>query len=401
MDYRAASRIGSQLDGTLFAAPSRASNPMKKLHKIAGLCILGALLGQPAYAAEPPAAGHGTSVPLAPDAPSSYVVQKGDTLWTLASKFLSQPWYWPEIWYLNPDIKNPHRIYPGDTLRLVYDAEGRPQLRIERAFERGDTVHLSPQVRSTPLDQAIPAIPFEIVAAFMSKPSVVSVDDAKSLPYVVAIGRDRVIGGMGDLLYARNVKGLPTGSRLNVVHVGDKLKDPETHKVLGYQGVYAGTARLERAAEGSGRNDLAKLVLVSSARETLTGDRLVRDSLEVPLDFVPHAPAKPVTGQIISVVDGVTVIGQYQVVIINRGTRAGLAPGHVLAIWQRGDTVPDRGAAGVTDINPLNNAFTRDVRLPSERAGSFMVFRAYPDMSYGLVLEASSEMHVGDSIKNP
>jgi hypothetical protein len=374
---------------------------MKKLHKIAGLCILGLLLGQAALAADAPPAGHSTSVPLAPDAPSSYVVQKGDTLWSLASKFLSQPWYWPEIWYLNPDIKNPHRIYPGDTLRLVYDAEGRPQLRIERAFERGDTVRLSPQVRSTPLDQAIPAIPFEIVAAFMSKPSVVSAEDAKSLPYVVAIGRDRVIGGMGDLLYARNLKGLPTGSRLNVVHVGDRLKDPESGKFLGYQGVYAGTARLERTAEGGGRNDLAKLVLVSSARETLTGDRLVRDNLEVPLDFIPHAPSKPVSGQIISVVDGVTVIGQYQVVIVNRGTRAGLEPGHVLAIWQRGDSVPDRGASGVTEINPLNNAFTHNVRLPSERAGSFMVFRAYADMSYGLVLDASSEMHVGDTIKNP
>jgi len=401
MDYRAASRIGSQLDGTLFAAPSRATKPMKRFHKIAGLCVLGLLLGQTAFAAEPPVAGHSTSVPLAPDAPSSYVVQKGDTLWSLASKYLTRPWYWPEIWYLNPDIQNPHRIYPGDTLRLVYDAEGRPQLRLERAFERGDTVRLSPQIRSTPLDQAIPAIPFEIVAAFMSKPSVVSAEDAKTLPYIVSIGRDRVMGGMGDVVYARNLKRLPTGSRLNVVHVGEKLKDPDNGKVLGYQGVYAGTARLERTAEGSGRNDLAKLELVSSARETLAGDRLVGDSLEVPLDFVPRAPQKPVKGQIISVVDGVTVIGQYQVVIINRGTRAGLEPGHVLAIWQRGDSVPDRGPTGTSEANPFASAFTRSVRLPSERAGSFMVFRTYANMSYGLVLEASSEMHVGDTIKNP
>jgi hypothetical protein len=374
---------------------------MKRFHKIAGLCVLSVLLGQAAFAADAPAAGHSTSVPLVADAPSNYVVQKGDTLWSLASKYLTQPWYWPEIWYLNPDIKNPHRIYPGDTLHLVYDSEGRPQLRLERAFERGDTVHLSPQIRSTPLDQAIPAIPFEMVAAFMSKPSVVSVEDAKTLPYVVSVGRDRVMGGMGDLLYARNLKGLPTGSRLNVVHVGDKLKDPESGKVLGHQGVYTGTARLERVAEGGGRNDLAKLVLVSSARETLTGDRLVGDSLEVPLDFIPRAPAKPVKGQIISVVGGVTVIGQYQVVVINRGTRDGLEPGHVLAIWQRGDSVPDRGPTGVSETNPFASAFTRNVRLPSERAGSFMVFRAYGNMSYGLVLDASSEMHVGDTIKNP
>jgi hypothetical protein len=382
---------------------------MKKLRKVAVLWALGMLLGQLAWAADPPAAGRHASVPLAADAPASYVVQKGDTLWGLASRFLTQPWYWPEIWYLNPDIKNPHRIYPGDTLRLVYDAEGRPQVQLERTsertsertFERGDTVRLSPQVRTTPLDEAIPTIPFEIVAAFMSKPSVLSPEEARTLPYVVALGQSRVIGGMGDLLYARGIKGLATGSRLNVVHVGDRLKDPDTGKVLGYQGVYAGSARLERATEGSGRDALAKLVLISSARETLTGDRLVHDSLEVPLDFIPHAPSRPVDGRVISVVDGVTVIGQYHVVVVNRGKRQGLEPGHVLAIWQHGEAVPDRGAAGLTEINPLSNAFTRDVHLPSERAGTFMVFRAYADMSYGLVLDASREMHVGDTIRNP
>jgi len=378
---------------------------MKKFRKFTGLCILGLTLCQPAFAADPPVPGHAMSVPLAPDAPSSYVVQKGDTLWSLASKFLTQPWYWPEIWYLNPDIQNPHKIYPGDTLRLVYDAEGHPQLRVERgadrAFERGDTVHVGPRIRSMPIEQAIPAIPFEIVAAFMSKPSVVSPDDAKTLPYIVALGQNSVIGGMGDLLYARGLKGLPVGSRLNVVHIGDKLRDPQSGKMLGYQGIYAGTARLERAAEGNGRNDLAKLVLVSSARETLTGDRLVHDSLDVPLDFFPHAPSRSVTGEIISVVDGVTVIGQFQVVIVNRGKRDGLEPGHILEIWQRGESAPDRGAAGLTEINPLASAFTREVRLPSERAGKFMVFRAYANMSYGLVLDASNEMHVGDLIKNP
>jgi hypothetical protein len=379
---------------------------MKKFRKFTGFLGLGLLLGQLAWAADPPAPGHSTSVPLAPDAPSTYVVQKGDTLWGLAGKFLTQPWYWPEIWYLNPDIQNPHRIYPGDTLRLVYDADGKPQIRLERgasgaAFERGDTVHLTPQVRTSPLSEAIPSIPFEIVAAFMSKPSVISAEDEKNLPYVVSLAQNRVIGGMGDVFYARGVRGLPTGSRLNVVHVGDRLKDSESGKVLGYQGIYTGNARLERAAEGTGRNDLSKLVLTSSARETIAGDRLVSDSLEVPLDFIPHAPARSVNGQIISVVDGVTVIGQYQVVIINRGKRQGLEPGHVLAVWTRGDSVPDRGRSGLHETNQFTDPFQRNVRLPSERAGTFMVFRAYADMSYGLVVDASNEMHVGDMIRNP
>ncbi len=375
---------------------------MKKLRKVAGFWALGILLGQLASAAEapPPAAGHSTSVPLAPDAPSSYVVQQGDTLWAISSKFLTQPWFWPEIWYLNPDIKNPHLIYPGDTLRLVYDADGKPRIRLERGAEHGDSVRLSPQVRTSPLDQAITAIPFEIVAAFMSKPSVISAEDEKRLPYVVALGDQRVVGGMGDVIYARGVRGVDTGAHLNVVHVGDRLKDPDSGKVLGYQGIYAGTARLERAAQGTGKNALSKLVLTSSARETLAGDRLVRDSLEVPLDFIPHAPARPANGQIISVVDGVTVIGQYHVVVVNRGRRQGLEPGHVLAIWQRGDVVADRGRGGLNS-NEFASAFSANVRLPSEKAGTFMVFRAYNDMSYGLVLSAERELHVGDMIRNP
>ncbi|MEI8296539.1 MAG: LysM domain-containing protein [Pseudomonadota bacterium] len=375
---------------------------MKNIRKIVVFWALGIVLGQLAYAADtpPPSAGHSTSVPLAPGAPSSYVVQNGDTLWAISSKFLTQPWFWPEIWYLNPDIKNPHLIYPGDTLRLVYDAEGRPQIRLERAAQRGDTVHLSPQVHSSPLDQAITTIPFEIVAAFMSKPSVISAEDEKTLPYIVALGQQRVIGGMGDIFYARGVQGVETGARLNVVHVGDKLKDPESGKALGYQGVYTGTARLERAAQGTGKTALAKMVLTTSARETLAGDRLIRDNLEIPLDFVPHAPSQPVNGQIISVVDGVTVIGQYHVVIVNRGRRQGLEPGHVLAIWQRGDRVMDRGRHGLHS-NELTAPFAPNVQLPSEKAGTFMVFRAYNDMSYGLVLNAASELHVGDTIKNP
>ena len=376
---------------------------MKKLGKVAGFWALGILLGQLASAADvsPPAAAHSTSVPLAPDAPASYVVKQGDTLWAIASKFLTQPWFWPEIWYLNPDIKNPHLIYPGDTLYLVYDAQGRPQVRLERGAENGDTVRLSPHVRSVPLNQAITAIPFEIVAAFMSKPSVISVADEKSLPYVVALGEQHNIGGMGDIFYARGIEGVATGSRLNVVHLGEKLKDPDTGKTLGYQGVYAGTARLERAAQGKGKNDVSKLVLVSSTRETLTGDRLVQDSLEVPLDFIPHAPSRPVNGQIISVIDGVTVIGQYDVVIINRGKRQGLEPGQVLSIWEGGDHVIDRGRGGLTHSNQFTAPFAPTIRLPSERAGTFMVFRAYDDMSYGLVLNATTELHVGDSIRTP
>jgi hypothetical protein len=376
---------------------------MKQFPKFAAFLALGALTAGFAFAADEPApsstpvAGKSTSVPLVPDAPSSYVVQKGDTLWGISSKFLSQPWYWPEVWYLNPEIQNPHRIYPGDTLRLVYDAvTGKAQIRVER----GDTVHLSPQMRSTPLDQAIQPIPYEIVAAFMSKPSVISEEDAKHLPYVVAFADRRVIGGAGDAFYARGIQGVEPGNKYNVVHVSDELKDPDNGKFLGYVGLYAGAARLEREA-GSGKNDLSKLLLTVSARETLVGDRLVRDRLEVSNDFVPHAPSGKVDGKVIAVVGGTSIIGQYQVIVINRGKSQGLEPGHVLSIWQVGEKVKDRGPGGASNTNQFTEPFDPTVQLPSENAGIVMVFKTYEHMSYGLVMSALDQMHVGDSVRNP
>ncbi len=378
---------------------------MKQFPKFAAILALGALVGQLALAADPdpgkpatPAPGRSTSVPLAPDAPSSYVVQKGDTLWGISSKFLSQPWYWPEVWYLNPEVQNPHKIYPGDTLRLVYDAvTGQPQIRVER----GDTTRLEPQMRSTPLNEAINPIPFELVAAFMSKPSVIAEEDAKTLPYVVAFGDRVAMGGAGDHFYSR-ITGADPGARYNVVHLGEKLKDPDDGHFLGYLGVYTGSARLERGAEGTGKDkDLAKFILTESARETLAGDRLVHDRLELTNDFVPHAPAETVNGTVIAVVGGTSVIGQYAVVVINRGKHSGLEPGNVLAIWQVGERVKDRGPGGASNTNQFTEPFQPNVRLPSERSGLLMVFKAYERMSYALVMDSVDQMHVGDIVKNP
>jgi len=333
---------------------------------------------------------------LAPNAPDSHTVVRGDTLWDISKLFLKSPWRWPELWGMNLEqIRNPHLIYPGDVLRLVFTADGRPQVRVER----GNTVVLNPQVRTSPLDQSIPPIPYEIVAAFMSKPTVLDKDEAAKLPYVVAHRDNRVIGGMGDTVYGRRVD-QPTGARYAVVHLGEKLKDPDDGDVLGYQGVYAGIVRVEDAKAGRGDKEVTKLTIVESARETLEGDRLVKENIEVPLDFVPSAPAQPVDGRIMAVTDGVSIVGQYQVVVINRGTRHGLQPGNVLSVWNRGEKVRDNGTA-TGWVREVKKPFAGRVRLPDEYSGNVMVFRTYDRMSYALVLSAENVMRVGDAIRNP
>jgi LysM domain len=325
---------------------------------------------------------------MAPNAPDTYVVKRGDTLWGISKVFLRDPWYWPEIWQVNPQVQNPHLIYPGDTLRLVY-IDGQPHIQLER----GNAAIVSPRVRSSPLDEAIRSIPYEIVAAFMSKPSVLTKEDIKHAPYIFSALDHHVVMGEGDTLYARGFKTAATeGARYNVVRIGDALRDPDDNEVLGYDGIYTGTGRVTRGG------DVTTLLLTESALESIAGDKLLSGNVDVPLDFVPSPPKVKVVGRIISIHLGVSVVGQYQVVVINRGVRDGLSPGNVLSIFKAGEKVPDRERSAFVHQYTM---FAKDVRLPDERVGTFMVFKTFDRLSYGLIMDAHNTIHVLDRVENP
>lgn len=332
-----------------------------------------------------------TAEDIKPSAPTQYVVKRGDTLWGISNVFLKNPWQWPEIWYVNPKIQNPHRIYPGDVLVLAYDRGGHPQVTIGIA----GALHLNPALRSTPLDDAIPTISRASIAAFLSRPAVLSRDEIKHAPYVLAFPDEHQTAGDDQIVYARGLGAAPTGARYSVMHIGDPIVDPESGKTLGYEGIYAATAIVQRPAS------VTKTVLVDAARETLRGDCMVPDSSTLPLEFSPRPPSQMVKGQIISVIDNVELIGQYDIVAINRGAKDGVGPGTVLAVDEAGDVVPDRGPASYanTDRNLLGLA--KQVRLPAERAGTLLVFKSYDDMSFGLVVGASTPMRVADVVRNP
>jgi len=341
----------------------------------------------------PPAESATGGIPMAPNAPDSYVVKRGDTLWGIAKVFLRDPWYWPEIWQVNPQVHNPHLIYPGDTLRLVY-VDGRPRILLQPGLERGNGARVIPRVRSQPLEAAVTTIPYETVAAFMSKPSVLEKEQIKHAPYVLATRDSHVMMSDGDTVYARGfTRPVELGMNYNLVRVGDALRDPDDNTLLGYNGVYTGSGRVTRVG------DPATLIMTESARETYFGDKLFPGSVDVPLDFVPSPPRMQTRGRIIAVSDGVTVIGQYEVVVINRGGRDGLAPGNVLAVYSRGETVRDTEKHGF--LSGRGNLLAPKVRLPDERAGTFMVFKTFDRMSYGLIMEATDVIYVGDDVKNP
>jgi hypothetical protein len=323
------------------------------------------------------------------NAPESYVVKRGDTLWGIAKVFLRDPWYWPEIWQVNPQVHNPHLIYPGDTLRLVYIA-GRPAILLQR----GGDVRVEPRVRSQPLEAAVTTIPYETVAAFMSKPSVLAKEQIKGAPYVLATRDLHVVMSDGDTLYARGFpSGVELGTHYNVVRVGDALVDPDDNRIVGYDGIFTGAGHVIRVG------DPATLIMTESARETEAGDKLFAGGVDVPLDFIPSSPKIKTNGRIMSVSNGVTVIGQYEVVVINRGATDGLTPGNVLAVFQAGELVADTQNRGF--LNSTSRLGSKKVHLPDERSGTFMVFKTFEHLSYGLIMEATNIIRVGDRVVNP
>ena len=324
---------------------------------------------------------------LNPNAPKSYTVKRGDTLWGIATLFLRDPWLWPEIWYVNPRIENPHLIYPGDVLALAYGADGRPQVQLVS----GGPARLDPRLRSSPLDGAVPTIPYSAIAAFLSRPAVLSIDQVRHAPHVLTFREEHQVGGTGHEFYVADLNAAPN-ARFTVMHVGEPLLDPDTGRMMGYQGIYTATAVITRPGNP------AKALLTDSARETLRGDLVLANATQTPASLTLRAPHSEVHGRIMSVIDGVRLIGQYDVVLINRGTQDGVDAGDILAVDRVGEIARD---SGVGRDAAFGFGAGRAVHLPSERAGTLLLFKSYDHMSYGLVVAESTPVRIADVVRNP
>lgn len=366
----------------------------------------------PAPAAEPVRPTPPPARPVftpAPRAPATHTVVKGDTLWDISAMFLSDPWKWPEIWKVNPQIENPHLIYPGDVITLTYDADGRPMLSASRdgqtymstegyttavgdAPQSGPTVKVAPQIRTIPLADAIPTIATGLIRPFLSRSTVIEEDELKAKAYVMRPVEDRLLTGAGDRIYVRGMQDTSV-ARYTIVRVGKVYRDPDTRKVLGHEAMFVG----EGVAEQYG--DPGVLRIESTQREVQQGDKLLAGVGGVGGEtFVPRGARAGLSGRIIDVVDGVGQIGQFAVVVLNRGGRDGVANGDVFTVFQSRGEARDETRGGERRALGLRGG---KLELPEERAGELMVFRAYDRVSYALVMRSSSEMHVGDIIRAP
>ncbi len=310
--------------------------------------------------------------------PQTHVVKKGDTLWDISQLFLNDPWLWPEIWHVNPQIDNPHLIYPGDILNLVY-IDGRPKLVVKR----GKDVKLTPKVRVSELDLAIPAIPLDAISPFLTDSRIVESEQLKAAPYVLSGNDGHIVSGAGDQMYARGTfkKG---EENFGIFRPGSAYIDPDTQELLGYQAFSVASAKIT-----SVERDVATLGLNRTSEEVRRGDRLLPDEeRKISSNFYPSAPTSDIDGYIIAVEGGVSQVGSMDVVVINKGQREGLDVGQVLAIYRVGERVRD----------PVTKEI---VKVPDSRAGMLMVFRTFDKVSYGLVLKASRTLTVMDKVKNP
>jgi len=347
---------------------------------------------------------------LAANAPERYTIKAGDTLWAISRLYLKSPWRWPELWGMNlNDIKNPHRIYPGQVL-VLERKDGMASLKLEGAAESTEppTVRVSPRTRYEPLaDSALPTLRASLIEPFLAEPVVVNDAGLKSAPRIVSAQESRVLITRGDRAYARGPEGAPLlddqgkDQLFRIFREAVPLKDPETGEVLGYEAHYVGKAvlvRSEGTTESEGRDTSrgneyvpASIDIVSAKEEIRVGDRLLPEPARQMLTYTPRAPEGKVDGRIVSVYgNAVTNAGQNQVVAINRGTDDGMEPGVVLAILKDGARKLDR-----TDATPTT------MKLPDERNGLLMVFRTFERVSYALILEITDGVRVGDRLVNP
>ena len=319
-------------------------------------------------------------VELNQDVPETYTVKKGDTLWGISGMYLKEPWLWPELWDANPQIDNPHLIYPGDELYLVW-VDGRPRLRMHR----GRDVKLNPSMRVSPLNLAIPIIPLDQIGPWLVNNRVMDVPEANNSAYIVAGDERRLISGPGDTIYGRGP--FPDGERAyGIYRIGEKFVDPETQEFLGYQVRDMGSANLV----SSNRDDVTQLEITRITDEVLNGDRLLPlEERVIDASFHPRAPEQEIVGGVmIAVEGGLTQIGNMSIVVINRGKRDGLQNGDVLAVYQAGKHTFDK-------ISQTN------VVLPDTRAGLAMVYEAFEKVSYAVILKTSRPLAVLDLVKNP
>jgi hypothetical protein len=330
---------------------------------------------------------------LAPNAPDSYTIKRGDTLWDISKLFLKSPWRWPELWGMNLEqIRNPHLIYPGQVLYLDKSG-GRARLSVARPVD--STAKLSPRIRAESLSSdAIASVPMHLIGPFLNDAIVLDSNSLANAPRVVATQEGRVLVSKGETAYVRG--DMSAARSWQIFREPRPLVDPVTREVLGFEARYVGAADFVRAGEtrvsADGRQEIVpSTITIAGLREEVNIDDRLAPMPSRDFDaFAPHPPSGPMAGRIISVYGDSLNAGQNQIVSINKGARDGVERGHVMAVWRA-------GTSRVDTTDPARPV----IRLPDERHGLMFVFRVFERVSYALILQVQDPVQAGDSFTQP
>jgi hypothetical protein len=331
-----------------------------------------------------------------PNAPDQHKVVKGDTLWDISGAFLEHPWCWPQVWGMNRDeIRNPHWIYPG---QIIYFDREHGRLTLVKPGSDGGAAQppltrLSPQLRTDALGagNAVPAIPASAIEPYLTQPLVVEADTLAGAARIVAGQDNRINLGEGDRIYVRG--DLHGATSFQVFRPGKDLLDPDTGKVVAIEATYIGTARLVNPARPG--VDVHGFVVSGSVKEMTVGDRLLPAPPAPVRNYVPHAPAQPMSARVMSLGTESNYASQSQVVTVNRGTLDGLDVGAVLDLYHVGQTMTDPEKRGFLGLGAAT------LRLPDEQYGELFIFRVFGHVSYGLVMQVTAPVQIGDVAKSP
>jgi len=347
-------------------------------------------------------------VRLQDNAPAQHVVVKGDTLWGISETFLKDPWQWPNVWHLNRDeIKNPHLIYPGDVVRLGRDGAGNVRLSLEKGPRLNATVKLSPHAYGEPIvikETGIPSIPEQAITPLLSRSGVGDPSDLENAPRILGSSDARVMFGVNDRIYAGRGDGGTVDWR--IVRLGQPIKNPnDKQEVLAYELVHVGEAQTVLPG------DPQLLRITRAEQEVLERDRLLPAWKAEPIQYLPHAPEIPISAKVAAMIGGSVHAGVWMTVVLDRGLRDGLEPGHVLALFRAGRSVADPKCVRADKIAFLaggedhGNDCIRDQSdksaLPDTRVGLAFVYRVFNKVAYALVMKSNEQISLGDSARNP
>lgn len=328
---------------------------------------------------------HAAPEDIADNAPDSYTVQKGDTLWGISGRFLKQPTRWPEVWRMNRDqIRNPHLIYPGQVVVLDRLA-GTLSIGSQDSGVAGGTIRLSPQVYSTPVDNPIASVPMDVIRPFLTEPLVDEQPDSPNLPSVVAVQQERIVASLGDTVFARYLQ--PGIDNWQIYRRAAPIRDPRTNQILAFEAQYVGAARTTSLITPGVSTALQ---VIESREEVNISDRMIPMTKVDSFNYPPHAPPAGTNGHIATIYGGVGETGRYGVVTFNIGKQQGLEPGHVFAIYRSREPVVYR-----SEGRPETHI------IPEARYGIAYVFRVFNRISYALIMNADVPVRPGDAVRAP